>query len=190
MAARTDDAAREARGGRSPAAELEAVRAVRGRGAAPALAGLDDLADAPLHHGISSYVDMTSAPTPGRPAHGDRRRRVARRRRNALRDARFHVDLLAMVLREKERITENVAVMSSRRAGIEQAEGALTVIYGIAPEAAFKILRWRSQQTTTTLRALAVQLVADFQSLDAENGPPSRAVCDRLVMTVHERTPR
>ncbi|MCP9276824.1 PAS and ANTAR domain-containing protein [Mycolicibacterium arenosum] len=102
----------------------------------------------------------------------------------------FYVDLSPMVLGEEERITEKVAEISSRRAAIEQAKGALTVIYGIAPEAAFEILRWRSQQTNTTLRALAVQLVADFQSLDAENGPPSRAVCDRLVMTVHERTPR
>ena len=57
--------------------------------------------------------------------------------------------------------------MVESRASIEQANGALMLVYGISTEQAFNLLRWRSQQTNTKLRALAKQLVAEFHTLAA-----------------------
>ncbi len=42
---------------------------------------------------------------------------------------------------------------------IEQAKGALMLVYGISSERAFGILTWRSQETNTKLHALAERFV-------------------------------
>lgn len=61
------------------------------------------------------------------------------------------------------------------------------LIYGIEPDAAFELLRWRSQQTNVKLRALAAQLTLDLMALAGDTQLPSRATFDHLLMTVHER---
>jgi len=66
---------------------------------------------------------------------------------------------------ESEAITKAVAEITERRAVIEQAKGVLMVIYNIDADAAFELLKWRSQQTNTKLRVLAEQLMMDFPSL-------------------------
>lgn len=65
----------------------------------------------------------------------------------------------------------------SPRAGaiIEQAKGMLMVVYGINAEAAFDLLRWRSQEGNVELRLLAEQVVADFVDLAQRQQSPSRA---------------
>src|ERR1044071_5670110 len=45
------------------------------------------------------------------------------------------------------------------RATIEQAKGAVMLVYGIDANAAFELLLWRSQYTNTKVRALAEQIV-------------------------------
>jgi|RhiMethySRZTD1v2_1073278.scaffolds.fasta_scaffold1645471_1 ANTAR domain-containing protein len=82
---------------------------------------------------------------------------------------------------ESEAITKAVAEIIDRRAVIEQAKGVLMVVYNIDADAAFELLKWRSQQTNTKLRALAEQLMTDFPSLQwGQDG--MRSKFDQLFM--------
>ena len=85
-------------------------------------------------------------------------------------------------------ITAAAAEIANNRAVIEQAKGMLILVYGVDEDAAFEMLRWRSQSTNTKLRTLAEQLVADYHA-PCCNGEalPSRSVYDNALMSVHER---
>lgn len=74
------------------------------------------------------------------------------------------------------------------RAVIEQAKGAVMLVYGLDAEQAFAILRVRSQETNTKLRVLAANVVAELPSI----GVPAvtgelRSRVDRLLSTAHEQ---
>jgi hypothetical protein len=61
-------------------------------------------------------------------------------------------------------------------------------VYRIDAAAAFDLLKWRSQETNTKLRALAEQLLADVRTLKADDESlPSRAAFDRPLLTAHQR---
>ena len=61
-------------------------------------------------------------------------------------------------------------------------------VYRIDPDAAFELLKWRSQETHTKLRTLAEQLVADMRSMDEPREfPVIRTIFDRLLMRTHHR---
>jgi AmiR/NasT family two-component response regulator len=72
------------------------------------------------------------------------------------------------------------------RATIEQAKGALMVVYRISADEAFAMLQWRSQETNTKLRALASQIVAELDTLQHQPDALRRQF-DHLLLTVHER---
>ncbi|GCE39469.1 ANTAR domain-containing protein [Rhodococcus sp. USK10] len=84
-------------------------------------------------------------------------------------------------------LTEAVAELTKSRAVIEQAKGALMLVYGISSERAFGILTWRSQETNTKLRTLAERFV-DALAAEAILPVPFRARFDHLLLTAHERT--
>ncbi|GFG53969.1 antitermination regulator [Mycolicibacterium agri] len=84
-------------------------------------------------------------------------------------------------------ITEAVAEITENRATIEQAKGILMLVYRIHADAAFDLLKWRSQETNVKLRALAEQLVADVRTLHYDETLPPRSTFDRLLLTVHQR---
>src|SRR6476469_276016 len=84
-------------------------------------------------------------------------------------------------------ITAAVAEIANNRAVIEQAKGMLILVYGVDEDAAFEMLRWRSQSTNTKLRTLAEQLVDDYRALCNREALPSRAVYDNALISVHER---
>jgi hypothetical protein len=69
---------------------------------------------------------------------------------------------------------------------IEQAKGMLSLLYGIDAEAAFALLRWRSQESNVKLRALAQRVVADFRNVRGLD-PGGRSVYDELFVTAHQR---
>lgn len=83
-------------------------------------------------------------------------------------------------------LDETLPKLVEARAVIEQAKGALRLVYGMNDEQAFKLLQWRSQENNTKLRALATQLVTEIDSLK-EVTSALRTEFDRLIMTVHER---
>jgi hypothetical protein len=100
----------------------------------------------------------------------------------------FYVDVSpSMKEAHNERVSEVVAEIAEARSGIEQAKGMLMVIYRINADSAFELLKWRSQETNTKLRALAEQIAKDFLDLPYDEVLPSRAVYDRLLLTAHLR---
>lgn len=100
----------------------------------------------------------------------------------------FYVDVSPSVAQAHEQaVTEVVAEIAEARSAIEQAKGMLMVIYRIDADAAFELLKWRSQETNTKLRLLAEQLARDVLDLDYTETFPNRVVFDRLLLTTHHR---
>ena len=83
------------------------------------------------------------------------------------------------------RLLDEADVVRSR-AIIEQAKGALMLVYSLSADAAFDLLTWRSQETNTKIRVIAEQLVLAFG--DDIRAPTSfRDRFDALLLTAHER---
>jgi anti-anti-sigma factor len=70
------------------------------------------------------------------------------------------------------------------RAAIEQAKGALMLVYGLDAEAAFALLSWQSQHTNIKLRDLAERLVAAVADAHATTGLRQRL--DEVVYSLPE----
>jgi len=101
----------------------------------------------------------------------------------------FYVDVTPSTLaRHDKMVTAAVAEIAEARGSIEQTKGMLMLIYRISEESAFELLRWRSQETNTKLRALAEQIARDFLALTYEEELPHRSTYDRLLLTAHLRT--
>ncbi|MFF3228328.1 PAS and ANTAR domain-containing protein [Nocardia suismassiliense] len=71
------------------------------------------------------------------------------------------------------------------RAAIEQAKGVLMVVYRINAEQAFRVLRWRSQETNTKLRILAERLITGLDGVPAAEAS-MRSRIDHLLLTAHK----
>ena len=86
----------------------------------------------------------------------------------------------------RQALDDSLPELFEARAAIEQAKGALMLVYRISADLAFEILLWRSQQTNTKLRALAAQVVAELDTIRYQ--PDSlRREFDHLLLTVHDR---
>jgi hypothetical protein len=72
------------------------------------------------------------------------------------------------------------------RAVIEQAKGIVMFVYGVNADHAFRVLRWRSQETNIKLRTLAEQLVADVVAMGGAL-VQQRTHFDHLLLTIHDR---
>lgn len=99
----------------------------------------------------------------------------------------FYVDLTGEVATAQERVSHEVEDIAARRSAIDQAKGMLMMIYSIDEDAAFDLLRWRSQETNVKLRDLAQQITADFLGVPHDGAMPARSVYDGLLMTAHLR---
>jgi hypothetical protein len=64
------------------------------------------------------------------------------------------------------------------------------IVYRIDADAAFDLLKLRSQEANIKLRALAEQLLSDFRALNYDETLPSRTVFDQLLLTAHNRVRR
>jgi ANTAR domain/PAS fold len=96
----------------------------------------------------------------------------------------FYVDLSDFD--EDRTVDAAIADFTAHRALIEQAKGILMVTYGVSAEQAFDILVWRSQQTNTKLRSLAVQIIDDFTA-QVHIPRDLRERANHLVLTAHLR---
>ncbi|OBF28294.1 transcription antitermination regulator [Mycobacterium sp. ACS1612] len=102
----------------------------------------------------------------------------------------FYVDLTDSVEKTRRKVLDAaLPELFEARAAIEQAKGALMVVYGVDADQAFAMLQWRSQQTNTKLRALAAQVVADLDTVQ-HHSDALRREFDHLLLTVHERMVR
>lgn len=99
----------------------------------------------------------------------------------------YYVDLTdTLDEARRDALDDSLPDLFAARAAIEQAKGALMLVYGIGADQAFELLQWRSQQTNTKLRALAGQVVAEFETLDIRKDELRRQI-DHLLLTVHRR---
>ena len=85
----------------------------------------------------------------------------------------------------QDEVTAAVTLIAEHRGGIEQAKGMLMLVYGMDAQAAFELLKWRSQETNTKLRLLARQVVADFVALSGRETLPPRTAFDNVLFTAH-----
>ena len=99
----------------------------------------------------------------------------------------FYVDITPSEDGEQRRLAAAIATIAENRAVIEQAKGMLMVVYGISAEAAFDLLRWRSQEANVKLRRLAEQVVDDFVSLAQVEPSAPRTAYDNLLLTADRR---
>jgi fructose-specific component phosphotransferase system IIB-like protein len=99
----------------------------------------------------------------------------------------FYVDVTPSGALHEEMVTAAIAEIAENRATIEQAKGMLMLIYRVDADAAFDLLKWRSQETNVKLRLLAEQLLSDFAELTDEETLPPRPTFDHLLLTAHER---
>ncbi|MEN3316978.1 MAG: hypothetical protein V7643_379 [Mycobacterium sp.] len=99
----------------------------------------------------------------------------------------FYVDVTPSDEFTEELVSAAVAEIAENRAAIEQAKGMIMLIYRVSADAAFELLKWRSQETNIKLRILAEQLLADFAGLAYEETLPPRATFDHLLLTAHQR---
>jgi len=103
--------------------------------------------------------------------------------------AGYYIDLTATFVETRQvALDEALPDLFEARAVIEQVKGVMMAVYRISPEQAFSVLRWRSQETNTKLRALARQLIAEIATLPSPSAEVQSAF-DHLLLTVHERIP-
>jgi ANTAR domain/PAS fold len=99
----------------------------------------------------------------------------------------YYIDLTdTFDLTRREVLDNSLPELMAARATIEQAKGALMLVYGITADTAFDLLMWRSQHTNTKLRLLASQVVAELDTLRFPSEGLRRQF-DHLLLTVHER---
>jgi PAS domain S-box-containing protein len=95
----------------------------------------------------------------------------------------FYIDITDDLNAEVQQgIGEELHVILSNRERIEQAKGMLMALYNVDADAAFSILRWRSQQTNVKLSTIAAQFIADVPKL-LEANPGMRAPVDHYLMS-------
>lgn len=99
----------------------------------------------------------------------------------------FYIDATPAEHARQDQLTAELADVADKRAAIEQAKGMLMMVYQLDAEAAFDLLRWRSQSANVKLRRLAQQIVVDFAGLEHDGQMPPRASYDGLLLTAHLR---
>ena len=102
----------------------------------------------------------------------------------------FYVDVTFPPEDREAFITDAVAEIAANRAVIEQVKGILMMVYRIDADAAFDLLKWRSQEANIKLRRLAEQLLSDFRALNYDDTLPQRSMFDQLLLTAHNRVGR
>ncbi|KQY29098.1 MULTISPECIES: PAS and ANTAR domain-containing protein [Nocardia] len=85
----------------------------------------------------------------------------------------------------REALDSALPELLEARVVIEQAKGALMLAYGVNAEQAFRVLRWRSQETNVKLRAIAEHVVAELPTV-ASDEVRLRTRLDHVLLTAHE----
>lgn len=87
---------------------------------------------------------------------------------------------------QQSEITAEIQRIAEGRQTINHVCGMLMLVYGIDADAAFELLKWRSQQTNVKIRSLAERFVVEVAALPHAVVSDVAAI-DGLLMTVHER---
>lgn len=109
---------------------------------------------------------------------------------NPIGTADYYIDLNdTLAAAERDTLNTVMPEVVESRAAIEQAKGMLMFVYSISAEQAFKVLRWRSQETNIKLRDLAEAFVSCLGHTPSLPTGSVTAV-DHLLLTVHEHIPK
>ncbi|UGT44075.1 PAS and ANTAR domain-containing protein [Nocardia yamanashiensis] len=96
----------------------------------------------------------------------------------------FMVDVSDVLAdQHRQALNDTLPVVIEQRAVIEQAKGMLMLVYSLSEQQAFRVLRWRSQETNLKLREIATRLVERAHELPMTAQCRSR--CDHLLLTLH-----
>jgi PAS domain S-box-containing protein len=97
----------------------------------------------------------------------------------------FYIDITESFNTDvQQSISDEIQIIVSHRATIDQAKGMLMVIYQFSADAAFAVLKRRSQQLNTKLLIVAEKLIAELPDLlDAR--PVMRAPIDHHLRIPH-----
>ncbi|MGO8848972.1 PAS and ANTAR domain-containing protein [Mycobacterium sp.] len=96
----------------------------------------------------------------------------------------FYIDITESFKADlQESINGELQVIVSHREVIDQAKGMLRVIYQLSADAAFAILKWRSQELNVKLFTVAQKLVAELPDL-LNAHPVMRAPIDHYLLTL------
>jgi PAS domain S-box-containing protein len=96
----------------------------------------------------------------------------------------FYIDITDSFKTDlQESISEELPVIVSHREVIDQAKGMLMVIYQLSAEAAFDLLKWRSQELNVKLLSIAEKVIAELPNLLNAN-PGMRAPIDHYLLTL------
>jgi hypothetical protein len=94
----------------------------------------------------------------------------------------FYVDISAVFGEELDDAVDlAVAEFSTNRAAIEQAKGMVMLTYNIPADRAFDVLKWRSQQTNTKIRALC-ELIVKRAVDEISTNDANRAIFDDILL--------
>jgi ANTAR domain/PAS fold len=95
----------------------------------------------------------------------------------------YYVDITPAADRvHEEIITARVAEITENRAVIEQAKGMLMLVYGLDEDAAFDLLKWRSQSSNVKLRRVAEMVIEKFRNA-REGAISSRSAFDHALLS-------
>jgi PAS domain S-box-containing protein len=83
----------------------------------------------------------------------------------------------------QETISDKVQAIVSHREIIDQAKGMLMAIYQLSADAAFEVLKWRSQEHNIKLATVAQRLVSELPDLLNAN-PATRRPIDHYLLTL------
>jgi hypothetical protein len=101
----------------------------------------------------------------------------------------FYIDITESFNADlQESISDKLEAIVSHREVIEQAKGMLMAIYQLNADAAFGILRWRSQELNVKLATVATKLVAELPEL-LNTSAATRAPTDHYLMTLTSSDP-
>ena len=96
----------------------------------------------------------------------------------------FYIDITESFNAELEQsITDRLELIVSHREVIAQAKGMLMLTYQISADAAFAVLKWRSQQSNVKLSTVAEKLIAELPDL-LNAHPAMRAPIDHYLLTL------
>jgi hypothetical protein len=84
----------------------------------------------------------------------------------------------------QQAVGDDLHAIVAQREVIEQAKGMLMAIYNVDADAAFSILRWRSQELNIKLHDVAGSLVKEIPALLQVNAGARRPI-DHYLMTLN-----
>ncbi|WP_328402776.1 PAS and ANTAR domain-containing protein [Nocardia sp. NBC_00403] len=97
----------------------------------------------------------------------------------------YYIDLSSTAADfRREALDSTLPGLLDARVVIEQAKGALMLVYGVNADQAFGVLRWRSQETNVKLRTVAERVVAELPKV-AVDDVKLRTRLDHILLTVH-----